>query len=177
MQKAIFLDRDGVINALVPMLNDLRNSPRNAGEFVVLPGVAEAINLLKEAGWLVIVVSNQPNVAKGKSTFADLEAITNKMISDLSIKGAYVDDVYYCLHHPDPKQVVRKSLLKECDCRKPKPGLLIQATKDWNIDLSQSWMIGDSDTDIQAGLAAGCKTLLVTGGLKSEDIYRLCRPR
>jgi D-glycero-D-manno-heptose 1,7-bisphosphate phosphatase len=174
LRRAVFLDRDGVINALVPLPDDPRNSPRNVDEFELLPGAAEAIKLLKEAGWLVIVVSNQPTVAKGKSTFADIEAITNKMRDSLSGKGAYVDDVYYCLHHPDPKQVVRKSLLKECNCRKPKPGLLLQAAKDWDLDLYQSWMIGDSKTDIQAGQAAGCKTLLVTGGLKSEDIYRLC---
>ena len=174
MRRAVFLDRDGVINALAPLPNDPRNSPRNADEFELLQGAAEAIKLLKETGWLVIVVSNQPNIAKGKSTFADLEAITNKMMDNLSIKGTHVDDVYYCIHHPDPKQVVLKSLLKECDCRKPKPGLLLQAAKDWDIDLSKSWMIGDSETDIQAGQAAGCKTLLVTGGLKSEDIHRLC---
>lgn len=177
MRRAVFLDRDGVINALVPLSNDPRNSPRNADEFELLPGAAEAIKLLKETGWLVIIISNQPNIAKGKSTFADLEAITNKMKDELSKRGASVDDVYYCIHHPDPKQVVLKSLLKECDCRKPKPGLLLQAAKDWDIDLSKSWMIGDSETDIQAGQAAGCKTLLITGGLKSEDIYRLCRFR
>lgn len=176
MRNAVFLDRDGVINALAPLPGDPRNSPRNAEEFELLSGAAEAIKLLKEAGWLVIVVSNQPNIAKGKSSFADLEAITSKMMGDLSVEGAHVDDVYYCIHHPDPKQVVLKDLLKECDCRKPKPGLLLQAAKDWDIDLSQSWMIGDSESDIQAGQAAGCRTLLVTGGLKIEDIYRLCRP-
>lgn len=174
MRRAVFLDRDGVINALVPLSDDPRNSPRNVDEFELLSEAAKSIKLLKEADWLVIVISNQPNIAKGKSTFADLEAITNKMIGNLLMEGAHVDDVYYCVHHPDPKQVVLKDLLKECDCRKPKPGLLLRAAKDWDIDLPQSWMIGDSESDIQAGQAAGCKTLLVTGGLKIEDIYRLC---
>ena len=98
------------------------------------------------------------------------------MKHNLSEKGARIDDVYYCFHHPDPKQVVTKSLLETCDCRKPKPGLILQAAQDWNIDLSQSWMIGDSETDIQAGQAAGCQTIFVTGGLRIEDIHRLCRP-
>lgn len=175
MRRAVFLDRDGVINALVPLPKDSRNSPRHVDEFELLPEAAEAIQLLKESDWLIIVVSNQPNVAKGKSTFADIEAITNKMTHTLSKQGARLDGVYYCLHHPDPNQVVRKSLLKTCDCRKPKPGLLLQAAKDWDIDLSQSWMIGDSETDVQAGQAAGCQTILVNGRLKYEDIHRLCR--
>ncbi len=174
MQKAVFLDRDGTINRLVPLPNDPRNSPRNASEFELFPQSAEAITELKRFGWLIIVVSNQPNVAKGKSSFSDIEEMTNQMKHELARKGTELDDVYYCFHHPDPTQVVRKSLLKACDCRKPKPGLLLRAAQDWNIDLSQSWMIGDSETDIQAGHTAGCQTILVTGGLKSEDIHRLC---
>jgi histidinol-phosphate phosphatase family protein len=174
LQRAVFLDRDGVINALVPLPEDQRNSPRNADEFELLPEAFDAVKLLNKAKWLVIIASNQPNIAKGKSTFADLKAITDKMIYEFSTKGAYVDDVYYCTHHPDSKQVVVKELLEECDCRKPKPGLLLKAADDWQISLSQSWMIGDSESDIQAGKAAGCNTLLVKGGLRIEDIYRLC---
>ena len=175
MKKAVFLDRDGVINHLIPLSNDSRNSPRNSDEFQLFPKAAKAIRGLKTAGWFVAIISNQPNVAKGKSSFSDIEAITNKMKSELARNGAVIDDIYYCFHHPDPLQVVNTSLLQNCDCRKPKPGLLFKAACDWKIDLSQSWMVGDSKSDIQAGVAAGCQTILVKEGLKYEDVHRLCR--
>ncbi|MBD3182914.1 HAD-IIIA family hydrolase, partial [Candidatus Poribacteria bacterium] len=163
MRKAAFLDRDGVINMLVPLPNDPRNSPRNAGELRLYPEAAKAIEKIDKDQWLVIVVSNQPNIAKGKSTFRDLEEMTEKMIKTVEQQNAKIDDVYYCLHHPDPEQVIVKELLKKCKCRKPEPGLLLKAAKDWNIDLKLSWMVGDSKSDIQAGKAAGCQTILVKG--------------
>ncbi len=174
LRKAVFLDRDGVINPLVPTPNDERNSPRNAAEFCVYETAVHAIWELNRSGWLTIVISNQPNIAKGKSSFQDLKAITAKMASQLSERDAWLDDVFYCLHHPDPEQVKTPELLKNCFCRKPKPGLIFEAARKWDIDLEKSWMVGDSVSDIEAGRSANCHTILVKEGLKYEDIHRLC---
>lgn len=170
MNKAVFLDRDGVINEMVynPEFGTI-DSPLNPGEFVLIKGVAEAIKIFKERKFLVVAVSNQPPVAKGKMTLMLLNQITRKMKNELKKSGAKLDGVYYCLHHSDPDQVKIKKYLKKCDCRKPKPGLLLKAAKDLKIDLSKSFMIGDGLTDIEAGKAAGCKTIFL-GSLKAYYI-------
>lgn len=156
-QKAVFLDRDGTINKYVGFLN-------NIDDFELLPGVAEAIRQMHAAGYLVIVVTNQPVIARGELTDEGLEEIHKKMETLLGQEGAYVDAIYYCPHHPDKGFAGEVSELKiDCECRKPKPGMLLQAAKDFNIDLSQSWMVGDSEIDVQAGEAAGCRTVLVDG--------------
>lgn len=154
-QKAIFLDRDGTINKYAGHLNNINN-------FELIEGVTEAIRIINLSGYLVIVVSNQPVVARGEITFEELDMIHNKMETLLGNEGAYVDGIYICPHHPDkgfPGEV--KELKIECTCRKPKDGLLIEAAKDFNIDLTKSWMIGDSDNDIIAGKHAGCNTFKV----------------
>ena len=165
--KAIFLDRDGVINEMVynPEFG-IVDSPHNPKEFKFLNGVTEAIKLFKEMGFLVIIVSNQPAVAKGKMTLDLLSKIDKKMEKELSKEKAHFDAIYYCLHHPDSLQVKVKRYLKNCNCRKPKPGLLLKAAKDFNIDLAKSYLIGDGLIDIQAGKEAGCQTVFL-GNLKA----------
>ena len=155
-QKAIFLDRDGTINKYVGFL-------RTPEEFELIDGVSETIKRLNDSGFLVIVITNQPVIARGEVTVDELNTIHNKMETLLGNNGAYVDAIYYCPHHPHSGfEGEVKELKIDCDCRKPKPGLLLKASKDFNIDLEQSWMIGDSENDILAGKNAGCKTALVS---------------
>ena len=154
-QKAIFLDRDGTINKYVGYL-------RTPEQFELLDGVGEAIRKINLSGYLAIVVTNQPVIARGEVTVDGLQEIHNKMETMLGKEGAYLDGVYYCPHHPDKGFAGEVEELKiVCECRKPKAGLLLQAAKDFNIDLSQSWMIGDSENDVLAGRNAGCKTALI----------------
>ncbi len=154
-QKAIFLDRDGVINKYVGFL-------RNIDEFELLDGAAEAIRKINDIGYLTIIVTNQPVIARGEISFEELEKIHNKMETLLGEKGAYLDAIYYCPHHPDKGyQGENLSLKIDCECRKPKPGMLFKAAQDFNINLNLSWMVGDSKNDIQAGINAGCKTALI----------------
>lgn len=144
MIKAVFLDRDGVINQKPP-----------EGEYVtcwegfhVLPGVIEGIGLLNRAGFSVIVVTNQRCIAKGLMTEAELENLHERMIGALAQAGATIDGAFYCPHEIEPL----------CECRKPAPGMLLTAARSHGIDLRTSWMIGDSEIDVEAGMNAGCKT-------------------
>ncbi len=163
-QKAIFLDRDGTINKHIGFLRDLE-------EFELLPEVAEAIKLINNSGYLAIVITNQPVIARGEITVEQLNAIHDKMETLLGYEGAYLDGLYYCPHHPDKGFTGEVPELKiECCCRKPKPGLFFRAAADYNINLEQSWMIGDSENDIKAGKAAGCKTALIGEGGYGQDI-------
>jgi D-glycero-D-manno-heptose 1,7-bisphosphate phosphatase len=156
MSKAAFLDRDGTINRKPP-----------EGQYVtcreemhLLPDAARAIALLNRAGFRVIVVSNQRCVAKGLVTEIALEAIHQRMCEELNSKGARVDEIYYCPHEKHPP----------CTCRKPAPGLLLAAARAHDIDLTGSWMIGDSDVDVQAGINAGCKTARILNNHDSAAI-------
>lgn len=154
-QRAIFLDRDGTINKYVGFL-------RNINDFELLPGVAEAIRKINESGYLAIVITNQPVIARGEVTWDQLQEIHNKMETLLGKEGAYLDDIYFCPHHPDKGFEGEIPELKiDCDCRKPKPGLFFKAAEDFNIDLSQSWMVGDGKNDVLAGKNAVCKTALI----------------
>lgn len=172
-QKAIFLDRDGTINTHVGFL-------KNIEDFNLIDGVAEAVKRINESGFLAIVVTNQPVIARGELTVGELGEIHNKMETLLGNDGAYLDSIYYCPHHPDRGYPNEISELKiDCDCRKPKPGLLLRAARDFNIDLEKSWMIGDSRNDILAGINAGCHTVLISSSnedfgqtLSSNDILR-----
>jgi D-glycero-D-manno-heptose 1,7-bisphosphate phosphatase len=120
-----------------------------------LPGVCEGIRLLQDAGYLRIVVSNQRCVAKGLISTAELEALHARMRCNFEVAGAHIDAIYYCPHDYQPR----------CSCRKPQPGMLLEAARDHDIDLAASWMIGDSEQDVEAGQAAGCKTVrLLTPG-------------
>lgn len=154
-QKAIFLDRDGIINEYVGFLTDIK-------EFHLLDGVAEAIRKINASGYLAIVVTNQPIIARGEVSFTELQEIHNKMETLLGAEGAYIDAIYFCPHHPDKGfEGERVEYKISCDCRKPKPGMLLKAAEDFNIDLSRSWMVGDGKNDVEAGKNAGCKTVLI----------------
>ena len=155
-QRAVFLDRDGTVNKYVGFLRDIQ-------DFELIPGTAEAIREINRSGYLAVVVTNQPVIARGEVTVGELEEIHNKMETELGCAGAYLDRIYYCPHHPDRGFEGEIPELKtDCQCRKPKPGMLLKAAEDLNIDLSRSWMVGDGEADIFAGKAAGCKTALIT---------------
>lgn len=154
-QKAIFIDRDGTINKYVGFLRDIN-------DFELLPGTVDAIKQINASGYLAIVVTNQPVIARGEVTRDELNEIHNKMETLLGQEGAYLDAIYYCPHHPDKGFEGEIPELKfECECRKPKAGMLLKAAQDFNINLKASWMIGDGKNDVQAGINAGCQTALI----------------
>ena len=154
-QKAIFLDRDGTINRYVGFLRDI-------DDFVLLDGVAAAIRKINASGYLAIVATNQPVIARGEVTVAQLEEIHNKMETLLGAEGAYLDGIYYCPHHPHKGYAGEIPSLKiECECRKPKAGMLLKAADDFNIDLSESWMVGDGENDVLCGRNGGCRTAII----------------
>ena len=162
-QRAVFLDRDGTVNVYKGFLT-------NIDEFELIDGVAEAIKKINSSGYLCILVTNQPVIARGEVTYEELEQIHNKLETLLGLQGSYIDGIYYCPHHPHKGYEGEVPELKiDCDCRKPKPGMLYKAAKDFNIDLSKSYMVGDSENDIKAGTLAGCKTVLV--GMTQHDMY------
>lgn len=166
-QKCVFLDRDGTINKK----NGFITSPR---QFELLPGAAEAIKKINKSGYLAVVVTNQPVIARGECTFEELELIHGKMESELGKEGAYIDALYFCPHHRDKGFAGERIEYKcDCPCRKPKGGMLKQAAEDFNIDLSQSFMAGDSGNDIKAGEDAGCKeSVLITDSFTLSDFVK-----
>ena len=163
--RAVFLDRDGVINELIYHREQgIIDSPFTVEQFRLLPGVGEAIKKLQATGYKVVLVSNQPGIAKGHMSSGTFQEIRDKMKRELAEDGAFLDGEYYCFHHPEARV---DKLKANCECRKPKPGLLLQAAKEMGIDLSQSWMVGDGLTDVKAGKRAGTKTILI-GKIKCE---------
>ncbi len=151
----IFLDRDGVINP------DMGNLPTVDG-FKLLPGVAQAIQSINASDYINIVVTNQPMIAKGFIKENEVIEIHKKMETLLGQKHAYVDGIYYCPHHPDkgfPGEILELKI--DCNCRKPKPGLLLKAANEYGIDFSRSWMVGDNEKDLIAGKAVGCRTVFI----------------
>ena len=155
MNKAVFLDRDGVINQK-PKEGEYITS---WDDFHILPGVADGIALLNQAGYKVVVVTNQRCVAKDQLSVTDLEKIHERMSQALSRAGAKLDGIYYCPHDYKPS----------CNCRKPAPGMLLEAARVHGIDLGSSWMIGDSEIDMKAGVNAGCKTARVLSTPEFSD--------
>ena len=151
----VFCDRDGTINRDVPYCS----SPK---EFKLLPGAGEAIARLNKAGLAVVVITNQSGVGRGYFTEGVLQLIHQKMQEDLACHKARVDAVYYCPHHPDDG----------CSCRKPKPGLIFQAAKELDLDLKNSFFIGDSLADVEAGRRAGCVTVLIE---PQDKVIKDCR--
>ena len=163
-QKAIFLDRDGTINKYTGFLTDI-------DKFELLPDAAKAIELINKKGYLAIVITNQPVIARGEVTYQELDEIHNKMETLLGQNGAYLDAIYFCPHHPHRGFEGEIEELKiDCSCRKPKPGMIFNAQNDFNIDLNESWMIGDSENDVLAGKNAGCKTGYIGDGDYKQDI-------
>lgn len=155
--KAVFLDRDGTINRMLE--NDY---VKTWEEFEFLPGTAEAIRALKAKGYLVIIITNQRGIGKGIMTEEDLGQVHRRMCEELASAGAYIDDIFYCPHNIED----------DCSCRKPKPGLLLQAQAKWDIDLERSFLIGDMDSDIEAGRTVGCATikLQTDKGISTADL-------
>lgn len=158
-RRAVFLDRDGVINEILFHREmGIIETPFTARQFKIKKGVSNAIRRINRMGYKAIVVSNQPGVGMRHFSKKTLSDITKKMISGLRKEGAFLDDIFYCLHHPTKGT---GPLKKSCPCRKPKPGLFFQAARKHDIDLRNSYMVGDSILDVRAGKRAGCKTFLL----------------
>jgi histidinol-phosphate phosphatase family protein len=169
-QRAVFLDRDGT---LIPDKDCLRRSE----DLELLPGVAEAIHRLNHSGWRAVIVTNQPVIAKGWCTEAELQNIHNKLETLLGREHAFLDRIYFCPHHPDKGFAGERPDLKiVCDCRKPKIGMIERAKRDLNIDLQTSWLIGDTTTDLQTAHNAGLKSILVRTGKAGRDNKYGARP-
>ena len=145
MNKAIFLDRDGVINQ-VNLVDGKPYPPKDISELILLPKVNEALQLLKDAGYVLIVITNQPDVVRGKTKIEVVEAI-NQFLKD----SLPIDDFFTCYHDD----------IEDCSCRKPKPGNILKAADQYNINIPRSFMIGDRWRDIEAGISAGCKTFFI----------------
>jgi len=161
--KAVFLDRDGVLNKKAPKHDYVKKWK----EFRFLPNVAEAIRILNKK-FLVIIVSNQRGIARGMMSKEDVELIDEKMSKELEKKNARIDGIYFCPHNIEDN----------CNCRKPKPGMLLRAANDFKINLTESYMVGDDFADVEAGKRAGCETILISSSqknisrqLKEEKIY------
>jgi D-glycero-D-manno-heptose 1,7-bisphosphate phosphatase len=154
---AVFLDRDGLINELVEdSVSGLPESPSRPQDVRLAPDAVEALRRLRGLRVPLIVISNQPNAAKGKNTLEELQAVHEAVVRLLDEGGVAIDDYRYCYHHPDGTD---PELGRACPCRKPEPGLILDAAAD--LDLARSWMVGDSDVDVEAGRRAGCRTILV----------------
>lgn len=162
-QRAIFLDRDGTMNVSKGFIS-------NADDLELIPGTIEAIKAINKSGALAIVITNQPVIARGECSFEELHNIHNKLKTLLGEKGAFVDDIFYCPHHPDKGFEGEIPELKfDCECRKPKTGMIDEAVKKYNIDLSKSYMVGDSTMDLELARNAGVKSVLVDTGFAGND--------
>lgn len=149
-QRAVFLDRDGTINVYKGLISRVQ-------DLELIPNIADTIRKINESGYLAIVVTNQPVIARGDCTVEELERIHEKLETLLGQEGAYIDDIFYCPHHPDKGFAGERPEYKiACGCRKPRPGMLLQAAEKYNIDLAQSYMVGDDERDMEAGRQAGC---------------------
>jgi D-glycero-D-manno-heptose 1,7-bisphosphate phosphatase len=154
MKRAVFIDRDGTISEEVGYVNHL-------SRFKLFPYSAEAIKLLNESGWLAILVTNQAGVARGYFTEDVIHSVHRQLTSELESAGARLDGIYFCAHHPT---VGEPPYRVDCECRKPKPGLIMQAAQDFSIDLTQSWMVGDRYSDIEVARNAGLRSAFVLSG-------------
>jgi len=161
MKRAVFIDRDGTIN-------EEREYLYRTDDFAFIPGAVQAIRLLNDAGFLVIVVTNQSGVARGYYTEEDVHLLHRHIATQLEQSGARVDAWFYCPHHPSG----RGSYALPCRCRKPLPGMLLEAAGRYDIDLESSVMIGDKLVDVEAGRAAGCRPILVRTGYGSGEERR-----
>jgi histidinol-phosphate phosphatase family protein len=156
---AIFLDRDGVMNELRPdPTTGLLEGPLSVADVNLTDDVVDAIKRLRLGGYFLVGVTNQPAAAKGTISLAEQNAIHSRVTALLNANDASLDDWRICPHHPDG---VIAELTMDCDCRKPRPGMLVDAAREHNLDLGLSWIIGDSDSDIEAGIAAGTRTVLI----------------
>jgi D,D-heptose 1,7-bisphosphate phosphatase len=164
MQKCVFLDRDGTINKI----DNFITKPE---DFELIDGAAEAVKKINSLGYLAIVITNQPVIARGDVDFETLDLIHMKMETDLGKHGAYIDDIFYCPHHPDKGFAGERPEYKiDCDCRKPKPGMILKAAARYNIDLSKSYMVGDDIRDVNAGINACCIPVFLTNDKPVKDM-------
>jgi D-glycero-D-manno-heptose 1,7-bisphosphate phosphatase len=159
-RRAVFLDRDGTLNVEVNYLH-------RVADFHLIEGAAQAIRALNAANYLVIVVTNQAGIARGYYDAAALDTLHTHLAQVLAAEGAQLDAVYFCPHHPD--------FTGPCACRKPAPGMLLRAAADYRLDLTRSWLVGDTSSDIGAGCAAGCRTVLVRTGYGNQVAAQLVR--
>ncbi len=165
-KRAVFLDRDGVLNelALNPQ-NGEHESPHETAHVRMMPGAALAAKRLHDAGFVLFIVSNQPSFAKGKTSLENIHAIAHEVESHIRATGATIVRAYYCYHHPDGTV---PPFAGACRCRKPKPQFLFDARDEFGIDLAQSWMVGDQDSDVECGRRAGCRTVAVANRLSAH---------
>lgn len=162
-QKAIFLDRDGTINIYKGFIN-------NVEQIELIPNVSSAIKKINRSGYLAIIISNQPVIARGECSFDDVNNMFKKIETLLGLEGAYVDDIYYCPHHPHSGYANEiKELKIKCDCRKPNIGMILKAKEKYNIDLSKSYMIGDTNLDIQTAINAGMKSVRISSPVEETE--------
>lgn len=162
-QRAVFLDRDGTVNTYKGLIT-------KAEQITLIEGSAQAIAKINDSGYLAILITNQPVIARGDCTLEELEQIHDRLECLLGKHGAYLDAIFYCPHHPDEGFNGERLEYKiDCDCRKPKPGMILQAAKDYNIDLSLSYMVGDDVKDVLAGKAAGCAVGYLHSGKPYEE--------
>jgi D-glycero-D-manno-heptose 1,7-bisphosphate phosphatase len=171
LRPAIFLDRDGTLNEVVLNQDGMEDSPFRSEDLVLLPGAAEFTRRVREAGYLAVLVTNQPGVAKGSITVTGLEQIHEHLLDLLAKDGGGLDRIYYCPHHPLGRAGFSSPFVQVCDCRKPAAGMLLRAAKELGIDPAQSWMVGDKLLDVQAGQSAGCRTILLRR-LPSEQVSK-----
>lgn len=159
MRTAVFFDRDGVVDELVPdPISGLPESPLDPEQVALIPGAATSLRRLQEAGYLLVGTSNQPAAAKGVVDLDRLNAVQSRVLNLLEYEGVTPDAFELCFHHPEGTVI---ELTQACDCRKPAPGMLLAAAAELDLDLGASWMIGDTDSDVAAGVAAGCRTILI----------------
>jgi D-glycero-D-manno-heptose 1,7-bisphosphate phosphatase len=162
-KRAVFLDRDGTINEEVGHLGKIE-------KMIIYPDSSAAIRMLNEAGFKVVLITNQAGVARGYFDEDTVKKVNEHLMTELALDGAKIDAAYFCPHHPE---FGNDDYRKNCDCRKPEPGMLIRAANDLNIDLSASFMVGDTAKDIVAGKKAGCRTVLVLTGHGEQESKKI----
>jgi D-glycero-D-manno-heptose 1,7-bisphosphate phosphatase len=163
---AIFLDRDGT-------LVHPAHYPSRPADLHLYDGIGPALRLLQEAGFLLVVITNQAGIARGYFSEVDLQGMHTHLAAQLALSGVWLSGIYHCPHHPEG---VRPELAIRCLCRKPQPGMILRAARDLSIDLTRSWFVGDILNDIEAGNRAGCRTVLVDLGTEGPPEQALRQP-
>ncbi len=176
LRPAVFLDRDEVINTSKRKdITDRPLTPLKPADMIIFSFVGRCIKELNRLGFLVFIITNQPAVAKGQMNFDDLQQMHAMIFHHVFIAGGELREIYVCPHHPDPNQVVVEKLLLDCDCRMPKPGMILRARDFFKIDLENSWVVGNSRENIEAGKKAGCRTILIKNQFDVSQ-ENICQP-
>lgn len=161
MKPAVFLDRDGVLN------HDPPHYAHRLDQLALIPGSADAVKKLNDSGFLTIIISNQSGVARGFYTEKEIEIFNNALVAEIQTVGGNIDAIYYCPHHPE---ATVEQYRRDCECRKPKPGMIYLAAREHDIDLKHSFLVGDKLSDIEAGIRAGCLSILVLTGHGQDEL-------